>query len=264
MIADKQAVSARHHLLNGKVVLHQDAGRAHRGGLDAVMLAASLPPEVSHVVDLGAGVGSAGLCAAARLPTLKVTLVENNPATLILAQKTLEDQDNAAFSPRITLLNADIRLRGQQRIDAGLTFNMADSVIMNPPYWDSDAVRRSPNNDRVSAHVLGDGGLAPWFRTASAILKSSGHLSVIFPAERLDVLLDEMKGRFGAIIVYPLYKGENEAATRIVVTGIKASRAPMKILPGLVLHEAKMEGATRREWTACANAILKGEASLFI
>ena len=264
MIDEVHEGTARHHLLNGKVVLHQDAGGAHRAGLDAVMLAASVSSKVAHVVDLGAGVGSAGLCVAARLPSVKVTLIENNPTTLIFARKTLEDTENKSFFPRVTLLDADVTLRGKHRVDAGLTENMADCVIMNPPYWDEGKVRHSANDDRVSAHILGEGGLTPWFKTASAILKKSGCLSVIFPAERLDALLDQMKGRFGGIEVYPLYKGDNEAASRVVVRGIKASRASLKILPGLILHEAKTEGTTRREWTTPANAVLKGEASLFI
>ena len=222
MISDPTSRTARHHLLDGKVVLHQDIAGSHRAGLDAVMLAASVSPAVSHVVDLGAGVGSAGLCVAARLAQTKITLVENNSAMLALAKKTLEDTDNKAFSSRVTLLDADITHRGEQRKEAGLIDNMADCVIMNPPYWDEDKVRTSPNDDRMCAHVLGKEGLAPWFRTASAILKSSGSLSVIFPAERLDVLLDAMKERFGGIVVYPLYKGAHEAASRVVVTGIKA------------------------------------------
>ncbi|MEP2943651.1 MAG: methyltransferase [Hyphomicrobiales bacterium] len=264
MIDEVQENAARHHLLDGKVILHQDAGGAHRAGLDAVMLAASVSMKARHVVDLGAGVGSAGLCVAARLPNVRITLIENNPATLILARKTLEDTDNAGFSSRVTLLDADVTLRGKHRADAGLTENMADYVIMNPPYWDDEKVRHSPNDDRVSAHILGEGGLTPWFKTASAILKKNGCVSIIFPAGRLDVLLDQMKGRFGGIEVYPLYKGDNEAASRVIVRGIKASRAGLKILPGLILHEEKTEGTTRREWTTRANAVLKGEASLFI
>jgi len=261
---EKPVTTARHHLLGGKVVLHQDARGSHRAGLDAVMLAASVPSRARHVADLGAGVGSAGLCAAVRLPDLRVTLVENNPQVIEFTRKTIEDQANRAIAQRITLLEADITLRGEKRIKAGLSTNMVDYVIMNPPYWDKAKVRAPENEARVAAYVLGSEGLAPWFRTAAAILKNNGGLSVVFPAERLDVLLEAMKDRFGGICLYPLYKGEKEAASRIVVTGIKASRAPMKIWPGLVLHEAQEEGAARRQWTARANAILKGEASLFI
>lgn len=256
--------TARHFLLDGKVVLHQEFGNAHRAGLDAVMLAASVPDCARHVVDLGAGVGSAGLCAAARLPDLRVTLVENNPQVIEFARKTIEDQANRTIAQRITLLEADINLRGEKRIKAGLSANMVDYVIMNPPYWDEGKVRPPENEARLSAYILGEEGLVPWMRTASAILKSNGGLSVIFPAERLDVLLDAMKGRFGGLCVYPLYKGEREAASRVIVTSVKASRAPMKIWPGLILHETQEEGTARRQWTARANAILKGEASLFI
>jgi len=50
----------RHFVLGGKVVLHQQTGGAHKAGLDAVMLAASVQeggmPQ-KRIVDLGAGVG---------------------------------------------------------------------------------------------------------------------------------------------------------------------------------------------------------------
>ena len=262
--AGREIDTERHSVLDGKVTLHQDTSGSHRAGLDAVMLAASVSGDARHVVDLGAGVGSAGLCVAARLSHIKVTLVENNPVMIALAQQTLDDPDNAQFNERVSLLAADITLRGDERIHAGLITNMADCVIMNPPYWEGETVRPSPNDDRASAHILGEEGLAPWFRTASAILKSNGTLCVIFPAKRLDDLFDEMKGRFGDITLMPLYKGDNEEASRIIVRAKKASRAPMKIVPGLVLHEEKTKDATRREWTKRASAILKGEASLFI
>lgn len=258
-------MSARHYLLGGKVILHQDdVAGGHRAGLDAVMLAASVAGDAGHVVDLGAGVGSAGLCVAARLAHVRVTLVENSAATLALARKTLADPENAAFADRVRLLDADVALRGRERGDAGLVANMADYAIMNPPYWQKGQVRLSANDSRVAAHVLGEEGLAPWFRTAAAILRKGGRLSVIFPAQRLDSVLREMAGRFGGVAIHPLYKGANEEAGRVVVTGVKASRAPMRLMPGLVLHEERIDGAARRQWTARANAILKGEAALFI
>lgn len=274
--AAEQVVEAkftRHFVLGGKVVLHQNDSGGHKAGLDAVMLAASVGSSdiVSgavtdrlHVVDLGAGVGTAGLCVAARLQNVSVTLVENDPSTLVLANSTITDLGNISFSDRVSVLDADVNLRGEERVSAGLKQNMADHVIMNPPYWSKNAVRLSPDKVRASAHVLGEDDLTPWFRTAAGILRDSGKLSVILPAERLGDLLEEMKGRFGDIRIFPLYKGEKETAIRVIAVGTKGSRSPMQILRGLVLHEAQIPGVTRRNWTLHANAILKGEASLFI
>ena len=55
--------------------------RGHRVGHDAILLAAACPARAGDkVVDLGAGVGAAGLALAARVPDTTVTLVEIDPA----------------------------------------------------------------------------------------------------------------------------------------------------------------------------------------
>ncbi|MEP1443374.1 MAG: methyltransferase [Hyphomicrobiales bacterium] len=274
-----QTVSSfdRHYVLGGKVVLHQQTGGAHKAGLDAVMLAASVQgSRNSHngnshndnspkrIVDLGAGVGTAGLCAINRLSNATAILVENDPITLELTKATLADPDNQWLKDRASVLNADVTLRGDERLAAGLNLNMADHVIMNPPYYDANNVRISDNASRQAAHVLDERGLEPWFRTASAILVSGGMLSVIFPTAGLSNLLTLMEGRFGGISVFPLYKGEGEEANRVILCGQKGSRAPMRLLSGLVLHQAQKDGISRREWTDEANAVLNGETGLVI
>lgn len=278
------AAVARHFLLDGKVAICQSAGGEHRAGLDAVMLAAAVsldplarsprdqgtPRSVLTLVDLGAGVGAAGLCVAARLARtavgqgLHVTLVENDPQTLALARLSVNDPANAGLAASIDILDADVTLRGAARAAAGLRPDMADWVIMNPPFHDPAKVRLSPNRTRAAAHVLGDDGLLPWFRTAAAIMKKDGRLALIFPAEGLARVLDGLKGRFGGVSVFPLFRGAEEPAIRVIVTATKASRAPLRLLPGLVLHEKAADESGRRDWTAAANAVLKGNASLFI
>jgi tRNA1(Val) A37 N6-methylase TrmN6 len=48
-----------------------------------------------------------------------------------------------------------------------------------------------------------------------------------------------MEGRFGDIRIAPLYAREGTAASRVVVQGVKSSKAPMQLLPGLVLHNSE-------------------------
>ena len=47
-----------------------------------------------------------------------------------------------------------------------------------------------------------------------------------------------MTGRFGGILVLPIHPRAGEPAGRVLVHGIKGSRAPLQLLPGLVLHDA--------------------------
>src|SRR5215468_12160123 len=63
-------------VLGGRLRLWQPR-RGHRFGLDAILLAAATPArDRDRAIDLGAGVGAAGLALAARVPGLRVTLVE--------------------------------------------------------------------------------------------------------------------------------------------------------------------------------------------
>ncbi|GAB2183167.1 tRNA1(Val) (adenine(37)-N6)-methyltransferase [Roseibium sp. LAB1] len=224
--------------LGGKVYVHQPRRGRHRAGLDAVYLAAALPDGTrGHVVDLGSGVGTAGFCAAARLPEINVTLVDIDDTVLALARRGLEDPANSAFSARVSLLEADITAKGSVRHAAGLTPALADHIIMNPPYYEADRFRASPNSARAGAHMLDDRGLEPWARTATDIVKEGGSLTVIFRADGLQELLSVLKGRFGAVEVIPLRPRQDAAATRILVRAIRASKAPLRLMPGFVLHE---------------------------
>lgn len=235
---DAEPATTRDAFLGGLVMVEQPAKGRHRAGLDAVYLAAALPEGTSgHVVDLGAGVGTAGFCAAARLPGIRVTLVDNDPLVLELARRSLTDPLNAAFAGRVAVLAADITAKGSVRHAAGLTPGMADHLIMNPPYYPAHQFRSSPASRRADAHMLDERGLEPWARTATDILREGGSLTVIFRADGLQEVLDVLQGRFGAIDIIPLRPRPDAAATRILLRAIRASRAPLRLMPGFVLHD---------------------------
>src|SRR5213595_3310598 len=72
-------------VLGGKLRLKQPR-RGHRIGHDAILLAAACPARAGErVVDLGAGVGAAGLAVALRVPGTMVTLVEVDAGLAALA-----------------------------------------------------------------------------------------------------------------------------------------------------------------------------------
>jgi len=235
---DPAAKITRDAFLGGQVYVHQPKRGRHRAGLDAVYLAAALPDGLTgHVVDLGAGAGTAGFCAAARLPEISVTLVELDRTVLDLARKGLEDPDNSVFSSRVSVLEADITAKGSLRHAAGLTSAMADHVIMNPPYYEANRFRASPSSARAGAHMLDARGLEPWAKTAADIVRDGGTLTIIFRADGLNELLSVLGGRFGAVDVIPLRPTSDAPATRILVRGVRASKAPLQLMPGFVLHE---------------------------
>ena len=51
-------------------------------------------------------------------------------------------------------------------------------------------------------------------------------------------MLAAFAGRFGGLVVFPLFPRHGAAAQRVLVQGIKGSRAPLQLRTGLILHDA--------------------------
>ncbi|RKK00775.1 methyltransferase domain-containing protein, partial [Teichococcus wenyumeiae] len=140
-------------LLAGRVRLRQPRVGL-RAGLDAVLLAASIPARPGQVVlEGGCGSGAVFLCLLARVPGLRVLAVEREPALAALARR------NAALNgvaEQVTVLEGDIAdpalLRGQPR---------PDHAFANPPYWPGGTA--PPTRLRAAATHEGTGpGLPEW------------------------------------------------------------------------------------------------------
>jgi tRNA1(Val) A37 N6-methylase TrmN6 len=224
--------------LGGRVEAVQPSAGHHRSGLEAVLLAASLETRISGTVaDLGAGVGVAGFCVAARCKRAKVVLVERDPVAIACAREALARPANAAFADRVRIVPADIASPETDRASAGIGRDLAEHVILNPPFYAPSANSRSPEPAKADAHVLGHSGLDAWFRAAASILKFGGDLTVVFRADGLETLLAAAGRRFGAFDILPIHARPDAAAHRILVRATKGSRAGLRLLPSLVLHE---------------------------
>src|SRR5499427_2919498 len=104
-------------LLGGKLTLRQPL-RGHRFGHDAVLLAAATPARRGeHAVELGAGVGAAGLALARRVEGLAVTLVELDPNLAALAR---ENSARNLLSERVRAICLDAAAPVAQFAAAGL------------------------------------------------------------------------------------------------------------------------------------------------
>jgi tRNA1(Val) A37 N6-methylase TrmN6 len=76
---------------------------------------------------------------------------------------------------------------------------------------------------------------------------------MIHRPDALPVLLSACEGRLGAVAVRPVLSRAGADAARVLLAGVKGSRAPLRITAPLVLHED--DGA----FTAEAEAIHRGE-----
>jgi len=235
MRADKLSVDmSEDAVLGGRLRLRQPR-RGHRVGHDAILLAAATPVRPGDgVVELGAGVGAAGLALAARAPDIAVTLVEIDPDLAALAAENAKLNGMAARVRSITL---DALAPARAFAAAGLPPESVARVLMNPPFNDPARLKTSPDSRRRLAHAAPRDTLAAWIRTAARLLQPRGTLTLIFRADGLADLARALDSAFGAVTVQPVYPKADQPAVRVLVRAARASRAPFVLLPGLILND---------------------------
>jgi len=234
--------------LDGKVRLRQPR-LGFRSGLDAVFLAAACPANAGEqVLEAGCGAGAASLCLLARVPGVSVTGVEIDTELAALAHENAVEN---GFGGRFEAVNTDLTASWTALEAAGVHLEAYDHVIANPPFFEHGRTRPSKHAQNSRARAMAEGGFEDWARFLAAAARPSGTATVIHTADALPQLLAAFDRRFGALRILPLHPKAGEPAIRVIVSGIKGSRAPVSILPGVVLHEA--DGAP----TPAATAILR-------
>lgn len=239
--------------LNGKLRLRQPRG-GHRAGHDAILLAAATPARPGdRIADFGAGVGTAGLAVARRVPGIECVLIEIDAALVELARR------NAALnSLNVEVHTLDVTASAAAFAAAGLAPDSVDAVLMNPPFNDGSRHRSSPDAQRQVAHVAAEGMLSQWAHAARRILKPGGSLTLIWRADGLGDVLAALERGFGGIKVLPVYPDARKPAIRVLVSATKGSGEPMSIRRGLNLNGENGSASTE----ACA--ALGGQAIAFI
>ncbi|MGV3548245.1 tRNA1(Val) (adenine(37)-N6)-methyltransferase [Rhizobium sp.] len=220
----------------GEFHIVQPKGRGHRAGMDAMLLAALVADTgAMRVADLGAGAGAAGMAIASRIAGAEVVLFERSAEMAGYARKSIDHAGNARIAPRLSLVEADVTLKGKARLAAGLEDDIFDHVIMNPPFNDAGD-RRAPDDLRAEAHAMDGDIFEDWIRTAGAILKPGGQLSLIARPESVADIIRGCGRRFGGIEITMLHAREGESAIRLLATAIKGSRARLIFRAPLFMH----------------------------
>jgi tRNA1(Val) A37 N6-methylase TrmN6 len=107
---------------------------------------------------------------------------------------------------------------------------------MNPPFHLPGTTRVSPSAYRERAHIGEAAADDAWTRTAASLLQAGGVLAQIHRADALPRVLAALEGRFGDVRVLPVLPSGSKPATRVLVRAVKGSRAPLVLLPPLILH----------------------------
>ncbi|OYX31617.1 MAG: methyltransferase [Caulobacterales bacterium 32-69-10] len=235
--------------LGGRLSLRQPKP-GYRAGADAALLAAAVQAGADErVIEAGCGAGAALLSAALRNPRARFTGVERDPVALALAQANIAANGLAA---QVEALGGDVA--------AGfpvLGLGRFDAAMANPPFFDDPTALRAPHPSRAGAWIADD-GLDAWTRFLLASVKDGGRIVVIHRADRLADLLALLGGKAGSFRIRPVQPFADAPAKRVLVQARRGGKAPLVLLPALVLHE---RGAGAKH-TAEAEAILQGESGL--
>lgn len=233
-------------VLGGALKLLQPES-GHRAGHDAILLAAAAPKS-TLVLELGAGVGTAGLALLSRKRASQVTLVEIDGE---LSELSSQNAIRNGFGNDVRVVRGDVTENLPLQMDA------YDLVIMNPPFNDEHALQSSPDSLRAQAHVASTSTAERWIARAARHLKAGGCLTIIHRPEATLPILKSMEGRFGAIQMMPVFPKPEAAAIRLIVRAIKGRKTPAEMLPGITLNDSNGKPS------ATAERILRGGASMF-
>lgn len=235
-------------LLDGRVRLRQPE-RGYRAGLDAALLAAACDAAPGQrVIEAGCGAGGALLAAAVRRPGARFVGVERDGKALALAHENIALN---GLQERVEAVEGDVATRF-----SALGLEAFDAAFANPPFFDDAGALRGPAPERRAAWMADD-GLAAWIGFLSKAVREGGTITLIHRADRLGDILALLADKCGSVQVRPVHPFADAPAKRVLVRAIKTGKAPLRLLPALVLHD---RGAEKHRPEV--EAILRGEADL--
>ena len=224
-----------------------------------MLLAATVPgqaiPSAGDDVDLGAGVGAVGLAAAPLCRSCRSFWSSGRPGSRADVRGEYRAQRSGSAGPA-PLMPISRRTR-RCSTDTGLTADLFDHVLANPPFQVEGEGRTPP--DEAESRRSRNAGRG--YRAVGAVMCSAGAAggtaTLIHRAEALPELAGGIGGRFGGLVVLPIHPRRDEAAVRVIVAGRKGSQAPMRLLPAAVRPQRR-----RARLHADARCVLQHGAGL--
>lgn len=229
----------------GLKILQPRAG--YRAGIDPVLLAASIPAKPGEtVLDLGCGVGVAGLCLARRVPGVRLAGLERQPAYAELAR-----QNGAANALPFEVVEGDL-----SAMPDTLKERQFHHVLANPPYFDRAASTAATDPGREGA-MGEDTPLAAWVAAAAKRTGPKGTTTFIQRADRLPELLSHAARHLGSLQLLPLIPRPGRLARLVLLRGRRGGRAAFRLHDGWCLHNGQRHVNDCENYTSATACILR-------
>ena len=130
---------------------------------------------------------------------------------------------------RVEAVAGDVALRF-----SGLGLPVFDAALANPPFFDDPDALRGPAAERRGAWMADD-GLAAWVGFLTKAVREGGTITIIHRADRLADILAALASKAGSVQVRPVLPFADAPAKRVLVRAIKTGKAPLRLLPPLIL-----------------------------
>ena len=228
MIAPRENPAVNEISVLGQKVRLLQLQNGFRTSMDSVLVAAACPAKGrENLLDLGCGVGSAGLCVLYREPQLRLTGYDISEAAIDLAYQ------NAALNK----CEGQVQFAQQNILTLTSEGTRFDHIICNPPFYESGAHLRSPETDVAVARGFEGSKLEDWINAAFRILASRGSLTIIFPPAQLPAALNALGRRFGGTEVFQIQSKAHEPVKRVIVRSFKDRKGPLVMHRAVIMHD---------------------------
>ncbi len=237
--------------LGGRLRIRQPKS-GYRAGADPVFLASSINAKAGDkVLDLGCGVGTAMLCLKARLPEVNVTGVELQEDLARLARENLG----------LNNLAGDIVLADIGKLPSSIREQSFDHVMTNPPFFEPAKSSPATEAGRDASRRMSM-SIETWLDIALRRVRPEGSLTLINRIEQMPECIRVVDQRAGALKVLPLSSREGRAAKLFLLTARKGARAPMTLLPPIILHDGARHVRDGDNYSQLAKSVLRDGRAL--
>jgi tRNA1Val (adenine37-N6)-methyltransferase len=216
-------------LLGGRLKIFQKE-KGYRFSIDSLLLAHFVYLKRNdHVIDLGAGSSIISLILACRFESVKVVGVE------IQAQLV----DMARRSVKLNRLQSKIEIRqgDVKQINDFFDPQSFNVAVFNPPYRKLNSGRINPHEEKAIARHEIMGSLGNFLSSAKYLLRSLGHVFIIYPATRGAELFRQMRNNdIEPKRIRMVHSNILSSAEFILVEGIKNGGEELNVMPPLFIY----------------------------